>query len=352
MTNIQDDQLISQYSDDGASVVNNDEPAISNDEVAELEQPIVKPKPSQADVDDLISQLDALHQEITAKTVVSEAPVEEENEVEKLVAPPVTPMIESSDTPQLAPAQTSDADLDKFIEELEAKIAGNKQAEEQATQPEPTGEANVPHLQGAVVTENFSHQRPSLDLSEMNEDKHPDLTLHNGQLKEEQPPLDQPAATETQDLTIEEASDAEDLESQNIFAMLGLDHLEQSEKEAFLDDLEKLIWDNFIEVELAQLLNAEEKSQAEQILADSTKSDDERKEALLLYLEKFIPNLEEVMYQKALSLKKEMFEERIRQSRQQASEDNNLSLMADLDQIQELIKAERYKTAIALLNKN
>lgn len=429
MTNIQDDQLISQYSDDSASTVsdepalNNDgitepeQPVINNDEVAKLEQPVAsndeatKSQPSRADVDELISQLDALHQEIAAKTVVpqasaegtlalentpavektptievqtDEAQVQEDKEVEKLIAPPVTPMIgssddpqlaqppttpmiESSDDPQLPPTQTSDADLDKFIEELEAKIADNKQEveqkpsfaeEEQVAQPEPTGEANMPDLQQLDVAENFSHQRPSLDLSEINQDKHPDLTLHNGQLEEEQSSSDQPAETETETeaetpaLTPEEAVDAEDLESQNIFAMLGLDHLEQSEKEAFLDDLEKLIWDNFVEVELAQLLNIEEKAQAEQILADSTKSDDERKEALLLYLEKFIPNLEEIMYKKALLLKKEMFEERIRKSRQQASEENNLSLMADLDQIQELIKAERYKTAIALLNKN
>jgi len=370
MTNIQDDQLISQYSDDSASAVS-DEPALNNDEVAQPEQPIAsndevaKPQPSRADVDELISQLDALHQEISAKTVAS-APVKEENEVEKLAAPPVTPMIESSDDPQLPPAQTSDADLDKFIEDLEAKIANNKQEEEQKpafaeekppTQPEPTGKTKIPYLQPIAVKENFSHQRPSLDLSKLNQDTQPDLTLNNGQL-EEQAPLAQPEpaittpAPETPNLSPEEVVDAEDLESQNIFEMLNLDHLEQSEKEAFLDDLEKLIWDNFIEVELAQLLNPEEKAQAEQILADSTKGDDERKEALLIYLEKFIPNLEEIMYKKALLLKKEMFEERIRKSRQQASEDNNLSLMADLDQIQELIKADRYKTAIALLNKN
>lgn len=389
MTNIQDDQLISQYSDDSASAVSNDEPVISNDE-AKPEQPVAKPQPSRADVEELISQLDALHQEIAAKTVASEAPAKEENKVEKLAAPPVTPMIESSDdpqlaqpaptpmiessdTPQLPPAQTSDADLDKFIEDLEAKIASNKQAEEpkpafaveeQPVQPEPTGKTKIPYLQPITVKENFSHQRPSLDFSKLNQDTQPDLTLNNGQLEEEQPPLAQPepaittaaptttATPESPNLTQEEVVDAEDLESQNIFTMLNLDHLEQSEKEAFLNDLEKLIWDNFIEVELAQLLNPEEKAQAEQILADSTKGDDERKEALLIYLEKFIPNLEEIMYKKALLLKKEMFEERIRKSRQQASEDNNLSLMADLDQIQELIKADRYKTAIALLNKN
>ncbi|NLG06697.1 MAG: hypothetical protein GX559_03320, partial [Candidatus Pacebacteria bacterium] len=142
MTNIQDDQLISQYSDDNSSAVSNGEPVISNDEVAEPEQPVIsndevaepeqpaaKPKPSRADVDELISQLDALHQEIAAKAVVPEAPaadtpavadlpavektptmevqtdkaqVEEENKVEKLTAPPVTPLIESSDDPQLA----------------------------------------------------------------------------------------------------------------------------------------------------------------------------------------------------------------------------------------------------------
>jgi hypothetical protein len=37
--------------------------------------------------------------------------------------------------------------------------------------------------------------------------------------------------------------------------------------------------------------------------------------------------------------------------RTSATETNNLSLIADLDQAQELIKAGRYKTAVQLLNK-
>jgi len=118
-----------------------------------------------------------------------------------------------------------------------------------------------------------------------------------------------------------------------------------------LADLEKLIWENFIEVELPLLLNSEEKAQADQILANNAKPEPERKEELLVYVEKFIPNLEEIMYKKALTLKKEMFEERIKKMRQQATEENNLSLVADLDQIQELIAAGRYKTATELLNK-
>jgi len=46
-----------------------------------------------------------------------------------------------------------------------------------------------------------------------------------------------------------------------------------------------------------------------------------------------------------------MFEERMRKMREQATDENNLSLIADLDQIQELINAGRYKTATELLNK-
>jgi len=133
--------------------------------------------------------------------------------------------------------------------------------------------------------------------------------------------------------------------------MLGLKNLEEPEKEAFLADLEQLIWDNFVEVELPLLLNSEQKAQADQILADQSKTENERREALLAYVEPFIPNLDEVMYKKALSLKKEMFEERVKKMRDQATEENNLSLMADLDQIQELIAAGRYKTATELLNK-
>lgn len=416
MTNIQDDQLINQYTDGGAQAPANDQQAPANNQQTPVnDQQTAKPKPSKADVDELLSQLEALHQEIAAKTVVSEAPsAEKQDEAVKLVAPPVTSMIESSDTPQLASSQAQDADLDKFINELEAKIAEKSNGDNQElsyaekaaatakiinqespvinpepptidqvepmtqtepmtptepmTQPEPAIKEETPHLQQINVEENFNQRRPSLDLSEVNKDEAPSLTLNNGQLEEHDHNLNKavidetpatvidetPAAvpTITSEETSEEAVNAEDLESQNIFIMLGLDNLEQAEKEAFLTDLEKLIWDNFIDVELPLMLNTEEKNQAEQILADTGKTDDERKEALLVYLEKFIPDLEEVMYKKALSLKKDMFEERVNKMRKQASEENNLSLMADLDQIQELVGAGRYKTAVELLNKN
>ena len=334
----------------------------------------VQKQPTKADVDELLNQLEALSQEIAAKTVVDQPQLE---------AAPTPPALAGSDEPQLPASQQTDGqkkdlDLDKFISELETKIAEKDEgttpgeaAPQSQTQPiepwpepaKPQSEPAEPQLEPAEspvqpVTEpaikeeqsnfpdNFSRQRPSLDLSEVEEKEAPSLTLNNGRLEPTPKPTAEPSAEPTP-----EPVNEEDLEKQNIFAMLGLKNLEESEKEAFLADLEQLIWDNFVEVELPLLLNSEQKAQADQILADQSKTENERREALLAYVEPFIPNLDEVMYKKALSLKKEMFEERVKKMRDQATEENNLSLMADLDQIQELIAAGRYKTATELLNK-
>ena len=354
----------------------------------------VQKQPTKADVDELLNQLEALSQEIAAKTVVDQPQLE---------AAPTPPALAGSDEPQLPASQQTDGqkkdlDLDKFISELETKIAEKDEgttpgeaAPQSQTQPiepwpepaKPQSEPAEPQLEPAEspvqpVTEpaikeeqsnfpdNFSRQRPSLDLSEVEEKEAPSLTLNNGRLEPTPEPTPEPTAEPSAEPTLEptpkptaepsaeptpEPVNEEDLEKQNIFAMLGLKNLEESEKEAFLADLEQLIWDNFVEVELPLLLNSEQKAQADQILADQSKTENERREALLAYVEPFIPNLDEVMYKKALSLKKEMFEERVKKMRDQATEENNLSLMADLDQIQELIAAGRYKTATELLNK-
>jgi len=338
----------------------------------------VQKQPTKADVDELLNQLEALSQEIAAKTVVDQPQLE---------AAPTPPALAGSDEPQLPASQQTDGqkkdlDLDKFISELETKIAEKDEgttpgeaAPQSQTQPiepwpepaKPQSEPAEPQLEPAEspvqpVTEpaikeeqsnfpdNFSRQRPSLDLSEVEEKEAPSLTLNNGRLEPTPESNPKPTAEPSAEPTPEPVNE-EDLEKQNIFAMLGLKNLEESEKEAFLADLEQLIWDNFVEVELPLLLNSEQKAQADQILADQSKAENERREALLAYVEPFIPNLDEVMYKKALSLKKEMFEERVKKMRDQATEENNLSLMADLDQIQELIAAGRYKTATELLNK-
>jgi hypothetical protein len=374
MTNIQDDQ----------SNINNTvgDSTINDYQVTPTENQTPKSAPTKADVEELLGQLEALNKEIAAKTVVDQTQTEDKKEeTAKLEAPLAQPAIEASDEPQLADTtkqdekQQSDLDLDKFIDDLEAKIAQKNEVTNQEddnnrdpmVKPTPTPtitpnsnpidlneekEVETKNENNRVVEENFNQSRPSLDLSEVAEQSSTPLTLNNGQLEEAAPKMNDssPSSTpEVADAAVQ--TSGEDLESQNLFTMLALEDLSDEEKEAFLKDLEQLIWDNFVDVELPLLLNSEEKSQADQILADNNKTENERKEALLVYLEKFVPNLEEIMYKKALNLKREMFEERLKKLRASAAEENNLSLMADLDQIQELIEADRYKTAVNLLNK-
>lgn len=246
-------------------------------------------------------------------------------------------------------AETDDAELSpEEPAKTEEAVAAESQSAATKTTDNPDLDQLIADLEKSLKEYEASHQeaKPVIDSKPSATEPEPgetapvepaSLTLNNGQLNEE---------------PVKEAANTEGLEAQNIFDMLNLSQLSDQEKDSFLNDLEKLIWDNFITIDLPLLLTAEEKAEADRLMSEVGKSEDEQKEALLVYLDKLVPNLEQVMYQKAITLKKELFEERLRKMREQAKADNNLSLLADLDQIDDLLKAERYQTAVQLLNKS
>lgn len=107
------------------------------------------------------------------------------------------------------------------------------------------------------------------------------------------------------------ASSDESLENQNIFDMLGVRESTEAEREAFLDELQEVIWEDFLDRDVALLITDEEKQELEKIKAEHPGTTAESKEAIASYLEKLIPDLEEVMLEKALELKEDLFKERI-----------------------------------------
>ena len=145
--------------------------------------------------------------------------------------------------------------------------------------------------------------------------------------------------------------DPESLAAQNVFEMLGLTDIKVEDREAFLNDLERLIWDDFVEVDLPLLLTKEELTKAKEILAQADLPEDEIKEQLLVYLQDLVPGLEQAMYQKALKLKEELMLERLRKLKDQATEQKATAKLADLTQAEQLIAQQRYQSAIQLLNK-
>lgn len=142
-----------------------------------------------------------------------------------------------------------------------------------------------------------------------------------------------------------ESSD-EELKLQNIFEMLGLMKVTDDEKNKFLDELEVVIWDDFVDHDLELLLTSEEYADALKIINESSKTDEEKKENLIIYLEKFIPDLDEILYDKAMELKSEMMAERLMKMKENADE-NTLSKIKEAER---MISQNLWKSAASLLN--
>ena len=139
---------------------------------------------------------------------------------------------------------------------------------------------------------------------------------------------------------------SEELKAQNIFDMLGLADIEDEEKNKFLDELESMIWEDFITHDLELLLTSEEYKQARRILDENDKEETQQKEDLIAYLEGLIPDLDEVLYDKALELKSEMMGERLAKMKAEA----DTATLEEIKKVEDFISQNKWRSAAALLN--
>lgn len=155
-------------------------------------------------------------------------------------------------------------------------------------------------------------------------------------------PEDKPAAITPKD----QETAAEALEDQNIFFLLGVEDSSEEEKEAFLDELQQVIWEDFIEIDVKSLITPEEFDQLKAIM---NKGDGvEVQEEMVVFLEKLIPDLEKIMLEKALELKEEMVMERIAgMSEYYLGKEEQL---AKINQAKELISKDKWHQGAKLLN--
>jgi hypothetical protein len=142
------------------------------------------------------------------------------------------------------------------------------------------------------------------------------------------------------------ADKSESLQDQNIFYLLGVTDGTDEEKEAFLDELQQVIWEDFIESDVKTLISEEEMTQLRQIMAKGDSQDVQ--EEMVVYLEKLIPDLEDIMLEKALELKEEMMWERIAGMREYYS--NKPESLTKLNEAEQLIKKDRWHQATEVLN--
>ncbi len=143
-----------------------------------------------------------------------------------------------------------------------------------------------------------------------------------------------------------ESTVMEPLQDQNIFYLLGVEESTEGEKEAFLDELQQVIWEDFIETDVKMIISPEEMAQLGKILEKG--NDQNVQEEALVFLEKLVPDLEEIMLEKALELKEDMVMERIAKKRKYNSK--NTEVLAKVDEAENLIKQDKWAQAAAILN--
>lgn len=129
--------------------------------------------------------------------------------------------------------------------------------------------------------------------------------------------------------------------------MLGVTDGTPEQREQFLNELQAVIWDDFIDHDTKLLLTEDEQKQLSSILQPDPKLP-ENQEKAVVYLETLVPDLEEIMLEKALQLKEEMVRERLKAMQELHRNDADKS--GKLSQVEQMMGENRWKSATDLLN--
>lgn len=138
------------------------------------------------------------------------------------------------------------------------------------------------------------------------------------------------------------------LEDQNIFFLLGVTEASETEREEFLDELQQVIWEDFLENDVELLVTEEEMTQLRQIMDKKELSALDQQEEIVIFLEKLIPDLEEIMLEKALELKADMVKERIGGMKEYYADQSEK--MESLNRAESLIEDDQWREAAEVLN--
>lgn len=120
----------------------------------------------------------------------------------------------------------------------------------------------------------------------------------------------EPVAT-TAPKTAFAADSGQGIEEQNIFELLGVIDAQAAEKEAFLDELQTALWEDFLDKDLALLVDQGQLKEIQDLRGQTALPENERQEKLIQKVEVLVPDVEEIMLEKALELKEDMVKERL-----------------------------------------
>ena len=138
------------------------------------------------------------------------------------------------------------------------------------------------------------------------------------------------------------------LEKQNIFSLLGVNDGTEEEREQFLDNVQEAIWEDFLEHDCRHLITKSEMAELQKILIDEAKDELQKQSDSLDFLDDKIPDLEELMLEKALELKEEMIKERVVSLMDLFGEKKEI--VAKLNQAEEHFNNQEWKVGVELLN--
>jgi hypothetical protein len=144
------------------------------------------------------------------------------------------------------------------------------------------------------------------------------------------------------------AQPSQSLEDQNIFFLLGITDGSEQEREEFLDELQQVIWEDFLGKDVELLVTSEELKAVEAIRAQEDLESVAKQEKIIEYLEKLIPDLEEIMLEKALELKADMMHERLAGMREFFADKPDT--LIQIDAAEKMIAEEQWRSAAELLN--
>lgn len=163
---------------------------------------------------------------------------------------------------------------------------------------------------------------------------------------------EEPLSDEDFEDSDDKAVSEEDIESQNIFMMLGVEAGDDDLKEKFLNQLQDVIWDDFLGNDVELLLNEAEITEFKvyKNKVDSTQDEaqEKAKDEMVEFLEKLVPDLEDIMLEKALDLKADLFAERISGMKEYYAE--KPEQLAEVNQAETMMFEDKWKTAAITLN--
>ncbi len=153
---------------------------------------------------------------------------------------------------------------------------------------------------------------------------------------------------QNQNQSTDKSQASQALEDQSIFVLLGINEGNEAEREDFLDRLQKTIWDDFLDNDVELLLTDEEVKPLVEMINETGIEEDARQEKMVVYLQGLIPDLEDILMEKALRLKENLVRERVLSLEQMVAD--NEEKMKELREVEELMVQGQWAMVAEKLN--